>query len=191
MQSQLCWYALAVKHQSEQKIRALLEWKGFAALSPTYTVRRQWSDRVKEIDLPLFGGYVFAQFAFDQRFPVLDTPGVSRIVSFGGQAIPISSGEIEAIQAACRSGRSLRPWPELHPGDRVRIERGPLRGLEGTLLKSDGKIELVIGIELLQRAISVALDHDAVSPITQRNASLSITPFPNAPLAARSAPQGL
>ena len=62
---ELCpWYALSVKHQHELAVRSALEFKGFEALAPTYRARRRWSDRVKEIDLPLFAGYVFCRFAF-------------------------------------------------------------------------------------------------------------------------------
>ena len=76
---ELCpWYALTVKHQHEVAARSALEFKGFEALAPTYRARRRWSDRVKEIDLPLFAGYVFCKFPYGERAQVLDTPGVAR-----------------------------------------------------------------------------------------------------------------
>ena len=168
---ELCpWYAVTVKHQHEQAARSALAFKGFEALAPTYRGRRRWSDRVMELDLPLFGGYVFCRFPYQERIKVLDTPGVAKIVNFGGNAAEISPKEIAAIQAVMASGLAVRPWPYLKPGDRVRVERGPLRGLEGTLLHERDRLRLVIGVEMLQRSMSVELEADMVEPLRARRA---------------------
>src|SRR6185295_18531120 len=84
---ELCpWYALTVRYQHEVAVRSALEFKGFEAMAPTYRTRRRWSDRVKEIDLPLFAGYVFCRFEFTARIKVIDVPGVVKVVEFGGVA---------------------------------------------------------------------------------------------------------
>ena len=127
---ELCpWYALTVKHQHEVAAQSALECIGFEALAPTYRARRRWSDRVKEIDLPLFAGYVFCRFGFADRIKVMDTPGVGKVVEFSGAQAEISEAEIAAIRTVMASKLPLRPWPYLKPGDRVRVERGPLRGV--------------------------------------------------------------
>ena len=167
---ELCpWYALTVKHQHEVAARSALEFKGFEALAPTYRARRRWSDRVKEIDLPLFAGYVFCRFAFSERIKVMDVPGVARVVEFGGQPAEISEAEIAAIRIAMESKLPMRPWPYLKAGDRVRVERGPLRGVEGTLLREErNQLQLVIGIEMLQRSLAVEVEADMVTPVRAR-----------------------
>ncbi len=165
MCQQIPWYALSVKHQHERPLEAGLRSKGFEAWAPTYRGVRRWSDRKKEIDLPLFPGYVFCRFEFSHRVRVLDTPGVSRIVGFGGRPVAVSSEEIESIEAALASKLPLRPWPYAKPGDRVRVEHGPLRGVEGTLLREKDVTRMVIGVELLQRAIAVEIDAHFVVPI--------------------------
>src|SRR5580704_7803981 len=133
---ELCpWYALSVKYQHELAVRSALEFKGFEALAPTYRTERRWSDRVKAIDQPLFAGYVFCRFLFAERTQVIDAPGVARVVEFGGRPAEISEAEIAAIRVVMASKLAVRPWPFLKPGDRVWVERGPLRGLEGTLLR--------------------------------------------------------
>jgi transcription antitermination factor NusG len=167
---ELCpWYALTVKHQHEVAARSALEFKGFEALAPTYRARRRWSDRVKEIDLPLFAGYVFCRFAFSERVKVIDVPGVAKVVEFGGQPAEISEGEITAIRTVIASKLPVRPWPCLKPGDRVRVERGPLRGVEGTLLREErDRLQLVIGIEMLQRSLAVEVEADMVTPVQAR-----------------------
>src|SRR4051812_24355529 len=114
---ELCpWYALTVKHQHEAAARSALEFKGFEALAPTYRARRRWSDRMKEIELPLFAGYVFCRFAFNKRIEVVDVPGVAKVVEFGGQPAEVSEREISAIQAVMDSKLPVRPWPYLKLG---------------------------------------------------------------------------
>jgi transcription antitermination factor NusG len=166
---ELCpWYALTVKHQHEATARSALEFKGFEALAPTYRARRRWADRVKEINRPLFAGYVFCRFDFAERVKVIDTPGVAKVVEFGGAPAEISEGEIAAIRTVMDSNLSVHPWPYLKLGDRVRVERGPLRGVEGTLLREEGCLQLVIGIEMLQRSLAVEVEADMVTPVQAR-----------------------
>ena len=152
---ELCpWYAVTVKHQHEKAVQSALVFKGFEALSPTYRARRTWSDRVKELDLPLFAGYVFCRFPFPERVKIIDTPGVARVVEFGGKGAEIAEAEIAGIQAVMASKMRVRPWPHLNPGDRVCIQRGPLRGVEGTLLREkpgaksgeNDNLRLIVGV---------------------------------------------
>lgn len=167
---ELCpWYALTVKHQHEVAARSALEFRGFEALAPTYRARRRWSDRMKEIDLPLFTGYVFCRFAFTERIIVTDVPGVAKVVEFGGAPAEISEAEIAAIRTVMDSKLPVRPWPYLKPGYRVLVERGPLRGVEGTLLREErNRLQLVIGIEMLQRSLAVEVEADMVTPVPAR-----------------------
>jgi transcription antitermination factor NusG len=164
MREQCPWYALSVKHQHERAVRLALEFNGFEALAPTYRARRRWSDRVKEVDRPLFSGYVFCRFAFAERVRVMDAPGVARVVEFGGAPAEISEAEIAAIRAVMDSKLPVRPWPYLKLGDRVRVEHGPLRGIEGTLLREvvRERWQLVIGVEMLQRSLAVELESEMV-----------------------------
>ena len=165
---ELCpWYALSVKHQHERAVRLALEFNGFEALAPTYRARRRWSDRVKEVDLPLFSGYVFCRFAVAERVRVMDAPGVAKVVEFGGTPAEVSEAEVAAIRAVMDSRLPVRPWPYLKLGDRVRVEHGPLRGLEGTLLREvvRERWQLVIGVEMLQRSLAVELEPEMVAAV--------------------------
>jgi transcriptional antiterminator RfaH len=158
------WYALVVKHQHERLSEEALQSKGLETLVPMYRARRLWSDRMKEIDLPLFAGYVFCRFVYRQKVNLLNTPGVRRIVGFGTGPAPVPESEISAIQAMLQSKLPVRPWPFLKPGDRVRVERGPLRGIEGTLLREKDSLRLVVGIELLRRSLAAELEPDMIVP---------------------------
>ena len=166
-----CWHALSVKHQHERTVEAALKHKGFEAFSPTYRTRRQWSDRTKEIEQPLFAGYVFCRFAYPAKARILNTPAVSRVVEFGGGPAIVPDAEIAAVRAVVAAGQPMRPWPQLKPGDRVRVERGPLRGVEGILLREKDAVELVVSVELLQRSVAVQVDAMAVVPLGPRAAA--------------------
>jgi len=159
---ELCWHAVTVRHQHERQVAAALQTVGVQTFVPLYPVRRRWSDRVKEIDAPLFPGYVLGRFAMPDRLKVMRTPGVVRIVGFGGVPARIGDREIDNVRLAVESKLKLGPCPHLRAGDRVRIAEGPLRGVEGTLLRDKGAVRLVIGIELLQRSIAVELEREMV-----------------------------
>lgn len=118
------WYALTVRYQHERQTEKALQSKGLETLVPVYRSRRQWSDRVKDVELPLFAGYVLCRFALTERIPVLNTPGVARIVGFGGTAVALEDGEIDGIRRLLASKLALAPWPYLKTGDRVRVEHG-------------------------------------------------------------------
>jgi transcription antitermination factor NusG len=159
------WFAVSVKHQHERSVEGALAYQNFEALAPLYRVHNRWSDRVKQLDLPLFAGYVFCRFPYRDKVRVLNTPGVRQIVGFGAAPAPVDDAEIACIQAMQRSGVPVRPWPFLKPGDRVRVERGPLRGLTGTLIREKDTCRLVIGVDLLQRSIAAELDPSMIVPL--------------------------
>ncbi len=159
------WYAVTTKPRYESATARHLRSKGFDELAPVYRIRRRWSDRFKEIDHPLFPGYVFCSFTFEQRMQVLSTPGVTSIVGFGKQPAAVDDSEIAAIRSIVDSGARAWPWPYLQTGQRVRIEDGCLRGLTGTLVRENDCWRVVVNVELLQRAVMVEIDRDLLRPV--------------------------
>jgi transcription antitermination factor NusG len=164
------WYALRTKSRYENTVASHLHARGYESFLPLYKCRRRWSDRFKEIELPLFPGYVFCRFNPLNRLPILSIPGVVQVVGVGRTPIPIDESEIAAIQAAVKSGLPNQPWPFLQIGHRVRIEHGPLCGLEGILLGFKGHQRLVLSVSLLQRSVAVQLDGAGVRPLPQHRA---------------------
>lgn len=159
------WFALNVRHQNEKRVENALKAGGVDTFLPLYHSRRRWSDRVIDVDLPLFPGYVFGKFSLEERVRILRTPGVTRIVSFAGSPAPVPERELADVRAALASKLPLGPWPYLRAGDPVRIERGPLRGLEGTLLREVGGLRLVLSVELLQRSLAVEIESESIFPV--------------------------
>jgi transcription antitermination factor NusG len=159
------WFALTVRHQHERRVEGVLCANGVQTFLPVFRSRRQWSDRIKQQEAPLFPGYVFGRFSLPERVAVLNTPGVARIVGFGGVPVPLEDGEVGSLRTALASNLALGPWPYLHAGDKVRIERGPLRGIEGILLREKTGCRLVLGVEILQRSVAVEVDPEMVIPV--------------------------
>jgi transcription antitermination factor NusG len=160
------WYAIRVRSRFERTVSAALSGKGYNEYLPLYRARCQWSDRSKDLDLPLFPGYLFCRFDARVRLPILTTPGVISIVGTGKVPVAISDREIESIQTMIRSGLHLQPWPQLVVGSRVVIEEGPLKGLEGVAVDIKKKYRLFISIPLLQRSVSVEIDREWVRPLS-------------------------
>src|SRR5262245_45858337 len=142
----LHWYAVQTRAQHEKIVAQTLAGKGYEELLPLYNCRRRWSDRIKELELPLFPGYVFCRFDLEQRLPILVTPGVHHIVGIGKVPWPVEESEIAAIQSLVRTGLPTEPWRFLEAGQFVRIDSGPLEGMEGFLLSVRKPYRLVVSV---------------------------------------------
>jgi transcription antitermination factor NusG len=160
------WYAIRVRSRYENTVATILQGKGYEWFLPLYRSRRAWSDRIKEIQLPLFPGYVFCRFDVQRRLPILTTPGVVGVVGVGKRPVAIDESEIGAIKSAIGSGLPARPWPFLQIGQEVSVANGPLCGLRGILLNFKGQHRLVLSVTLLQRSIAIEVESAWVNPVS-------------------------
>ncbi|HWE48838.1 MAG TPA: UpxY family transcription antiterminator [Bryobacteraceae bacterium] len=159
------WYALWVRSRHEKSVAEILCGKGFETFLPLHASRRRWSDRIQEVELPLIPGYVFCRFDANHRLPILTTPGLVQIVSAGKTPQAVDEGEMQSLITAVRAGVHLQLWPFLKCGQRVSIEEGPLRSLEGVLITTKGADQLILSISLLQRSVAVTVDRRWVRPM--------------------------
>ena len=168
------WYALYVRSRHEKTVENSLRVKGYSVFSPSYRTKRKRVDRIAEIEVALFPGYVFCQFDTNKRLPILMTPGVVGVVGRASRAEPVDDTEIASIRTVALAGRPVQPWPFLRIGQRIRLEAGPLAGAEGIFLRVKDDFHLVVSITLLQRAVSVVIEKDAVAPLFfgERHATL-------------------
>ena len=161
----LDWYAVKVRSRCEHVVSRVLEAKGYEQFLPQVRSRRRWSDRTKELLVPLFPGYVFCRFDVAHRIPILESAGVAGIVGFGLILASIPAEEILAVETMLRLSGNVEPYPFLSLGQKIRIERGPLAGVEGIVVEIKDGFRLVASITLLQRSVSVELDRDWACPI--------------------------
>ena len=152
------WYALQVRSRCELGVASHLRGMGYEEFLPLYECRKRWSDRIKEVQTPLFPGYLFCRFDPQNRLPILKTPGIIQVVGYNRQCVPVDEDEIKSIQMLVTSGIPSQPWPFLKIGEKVRIESGPLRGHEAILVEFKGKRRLILSVSLLQRSVAVEMD---------------------------------
>jgi transcription antitermination factor NusG len=164
------WYALQVVPKREDMVAALLRCKGYEQYVPSYEADGHTQGTAKKAaENKLFPGYVFCRFAYEESSQVsrgggvVTTPGVIRIVG-GRKPAPIASEEIEAIRLALAARLKPEPWP-FQIGQKVKIETGPLRGVSGIVIRSDGTHRLVLSVELLQRSVAATVQSDWISPM--------------------------
>ena len=158
------WFALSVKPRHEKSVAQALQRQGLDEYLPLYREQHAWSDRSKRVEMPLFAGYVFCRFCFHDRFVVLNTRGVTRILGAGSVFSPISEEQIAELRAITASGLSALPHPYVEPGDMVRVERGPLTGVRGMVIRNKGVTSLVVSVEILQRSVVVEVESEVVRP---------------------------
>ena len=161
------WYALQVRSRKEGYVASQIMGQGYECLLPTYKSVRKWSDRVKEVEQPLFPGYLFCRFDFQNRRPVITTPGVLQIVGYGRTAISVSDEEIQSLQLAVSSGMPKQPWPYLEVGQRVRVNYGTLSGLEGILVNVKGNHRVILSVTLLQRSVAMEVETSWLSVVEE------------------------
>jgi transcription antitermination factor NusG len=162
MNSQIPWFALQTEPRREKKVAFFLEQKGYEFLLPMYRQKRRWTHRTVTMELPLFPGYIFCRFDSSVSGTAVSTPGVSRIVGFGGQPSNIPSDEINSLQLLAGSTLLREPWAYIPDGTLVQIETGPLAGAEGIICADNDRRRLVISVSLLQRSVAVQLDDNTV-----------------------------
>jgi transcription antitermination factor NusG len=159
------WFALQVRTRQEASVADQLTGQGYERFLPLYKVRKRWSDRIKEVEAALFPGYLFCRFDPRDRLPILKTPGVIQIIGFKDGPTAVDESEIRSIQQLVTAGVAHQPWPFLSAGDRVRIDSGPLVGLEGILTEVKRSHRLVLSVTLLQRSVAVEIDSALVTAI--------------------------
>lgn len=162
-----CWCAVQVTPRHEVIVSAILRSKGYEEFLPMYRVKRQWSDRRKEIETPLFTGYVFCRLNSGIPWSIVTTPGVVRIVGTRKEINVIEDREIDAIQLVLKAGVRVEPCAYAKIGDRVRITNGPLTGVEGIVTGYKNQQRLVLSVNLIQSSVAVEVDGYNLVPVNK------------------------
>jgi transcription antitermination factor NusG len=174
MKPSSAWFALYTRHRHEKAVAQQLSERGLEAFLPLYKTAHRWKDRVKELFLPLFPNYVFVLASPGQRGTVLSTPGVHDFVRLSGVPAPIPPAEIDAVRRVVHQSLNADPHPFLKTGDWVRVNSGPLKGLEGILIRKKNFYRLVLSVELLVKSISVEVDVADVERMAGWNSEVTL-----------------
>jgi transcriptional antiterminator NusG len=154
------WFAVQTRPRHEKKVSIGLREKGLHSFLPVRQERRQWSDRQKWIELPLFSQYVFVQIAenAELRTRVLRTSGVVRFAGASGRGTPIPNKQIDNLQIITDRRIPCSPHEFLKVGERVRVRGGSLHGIEGILKAIKNDRSLVVSVDIVQKSIAIQID---------------------------------
>jgi transcription termination/antitermination protein NusG len=157
------WWAVQVRAGREQLAARHLRLRGYEIFVPCYLAHRRWSDRIKKVERPLFAGYLFCAVPQAKVGKVVTTPSVIRVLGDSRGPLPIPHAEIDAVRRITETRLAVSPWPFVQIGQKVRVEVGPLRDMEGIVLATKSGRRLIVSIPLLNRSAAVELNADWIS----------------------------
>jgi transcription antitermination factor NusG len=160
------WWAIYTRHQHERTVAEMLSTKGFEIFLPLYESLRRWKDRKKLLSLPLFPCYVFVRGDLGRKLQIVSTPGVHMILHRGEDVATVPDPEISAIRRAVDGSLLIEPHPFLKVGERVRVIRGAMDGVEGILIRKKNLYRLVLSVAMLAQSVAVEVSALDVEPVT-------------------------
>ena len=166
MEKEKKWYAIYTAPKAEKKISTRLLQQGIDHYLPTQKLLKQWSDRKKWVEEPLFRSYLFVYIDEALYYQVLNTNGVVKFVTFGGQAATIPAYQIETIRRLLMDSNDLEiTQEELELGTPIEVIAGPLMGTLGELISIRGEKRIAVKIHTLDTSVLINLPEQFVAPI--------------------------
>ncbi len=150
------WYVAYTYPKFEKRVSEAISRTGVQSFLPLQVSVRQWSDRKKKVEFPLFPNYVFAYTSVEMLAELRLIDGITRFISFGGKFATATNEEIQLIKRLLNS-----KWPvqretfTFRVGDFAMINHGPLQGMKGKLVQRNGKNRFLVQIEGIQQALSI------------------------------------
>ena len=167
------WYAIYVKSRHEKSVHSELQQKGIESSLPLISVTRQWSDRRKKVEVPLFRGYVFVNIDIKhEKFNVLQTQGVVKFVTFCNKTVSIPDEQMYWLDQLVMSNLALDHEQDIPLDAEVDVMFGPFKGLRGWVKQKNSKFKLVVWFDAIMQGVSVEIDPTWLTPVRlQKNIS--------------------
>lgn len=159
------WYAIYTRPRHEKKVYEQLLEKKIEVFLPLVMRVRQWKDRKKKVEMPLFSSYLFVHFDYKFRFDVLQTKGVVKIVNFNGVPAAIPDWQIDSLKKMLEHPERIRLENYIRPGEIVEVLDGPFKGMRGMIRTLKGEKRLIVTIEGIMQSVSVEFDRDLVKKV--------------------------
>jgi transcription antitermination factor NusG len=151
------WFVLQVLTNQEKKVARHLALRAIEHYLPLYCERSRWSDRVANLERPLFAGYVFTRLAPQTRLTVISTPGVLRLLG-DDERHAVPAQEMDRIRQSLASGGQLRPYGGSVVGSRVRVVEGPFQGIEGIVTDLRQSCKVILLLSATRQCFSLEID---------------------------------
>ncbi len=153
------WYACYTRARHEKRVAKVLYERGIERYLPLVAQERQWHDRRKIVEFPLFSGYVFVRVARREVFDVTSVPSVVSMVMSDGRPALIADEEIENVRRYAHALSIVGEQPEPHAmlgvGERVVVNDGPFQNVEGRVMDVRARARIVVGIAALGQGFVV------------------------------------
>jgi transcriptional antiterminator RfaH len=150
------WYPVYTQPRAEKKAYQALTGKGIETYLPLQRQLKQWSDRKKWVEEPFLKSYIFVNIAQREQQDILMTKGISRFLYFMGRPASMPDRQITELKLLMASPYELEITEEhLHPGEKVVIKAGPLKGMTGEIVLQRSQKQLILRIESLGCSIVV------------------------------------
>ena len=151
------WFAVYTRSRMEKKVVSEMDKREIKCFLPMRKVLRQWSDRKKWVEVPLFNSYVFVNITQKEYDSVLQIMGIVRFITFESKAVAIPLQQIEAIKIYIEQGASdyIAPETLLEVGANVEIIYGSMIGLSGVLLTIQGKHRVKVDIDCVGQSLII------------------------------------
>ena len=163
------WYACYTRARHEKQVEAVLRQRGFDSYLPLVSRMRQWKDRRKLVEFPLFPSYVFGRFTLRELHGVLTAPGVSTVVRANGHPTPIPERDIvnvkRFVEALAESGLEADQRPFFAEGQWVKVLDGPFEGVEGVVIEQRGRKRVLVGVEAIGQGLEIDIDSRLLRPL--------------------------
>lgn len=174
VESELCqpdvkfWYAVNVLSRHEKKIYKLLLEKGIETSLPLTKTIRQWSDRKKRVDLPLFSGYIFVRIDIGKdKLNVLKTNGIVRFIGIQNNPSKIPNEQIHWIHMMVEESADVRNETKIPIGQQVCVTTGPFKGAEGVVIRTGNRSRLVINVESIMHVVSIEINPNYLKKVNK------------------------
>jgi transcription antitermination factor NusG len=154
------WLVFYTKSRGEKTAHKLLQKFGFESYLPLNKVLRQWSDRKKKVEVPLFNSYIFVRDIEANITDILKTPGISWNIRHNGVPAILRENELATIKRFLESGLTLEisTSQDLEKGDQVKIMDGPMKGAIGFLSGEYNEQKFTIELESIDQVMKVSVD---------------------------------
>jgi transcription antitermination factor NusG len=152
------WYVLRTKPRSEKQVHKRLVENGIETYLPLYSTIRQWSDRKKKIQVPLFNSYIFVYISDGQFHIPYVIPGVFKFVTFEGNPAVVPQKDIDNLRILlCADPEFEISERNFKAGQKVKVTFGLLNGLTGELIQSGRSKRLLVRIESIEKNLVVKI----------------------------------
>lgn len=150
------WWVLHTRARNEKAVAETLEKQGIAHFLPLVTHQRRYAGRIRQVEIPLFPGYIFLCGGISERHFALRTNRVAQVLEVPNQER--LRADLQQIERVIASHAPVDLFPRIVEGARCRVVSGSLRGLEGVVLRRRGPWRVYVGVDFLGQSAELEIE---------------------------------